>query len=320
LIYKNHAKIAGILLLVLIISGCGVINTSSYPIDAEFAKDARLQLPEHLPDVSLSIIKTAEWRSLEAFLYSGGSWTTTRVGAHSVILVRHPLGTILFDSGLGRNISEQFLESMPFWLKPFMTYENHHPAKDLLENEIEDIPVGIIVLSHLHWDHVSGIEDFQNIEVWTTKEEYEWAMEPGTPEGPYITSQRARDDVTWRFISFESGPYENFDESLDIFQDGSVVLVPLPGHGPGAIGMFVSLSSGKRLLFTGDTTWTLEGFQMPAHKFWASSLLADYDREKIEQSILKVYRLMQEYPEMLIVPAHDDKIQSTIGFFPKFIR
>lgn len=268
----------------------------------------------------LSIIKTAEWRSLEAFLYSGGSWTTTRVGAHSVILVRHPLGTILFDSGLGRNIKEQFLESMPFWLKPFMAYEDHQPAKDLLENDTEAPPVQIIILSHLHWDHVSGIEDFQNIEVWTTKEEYEWAMEPGTPEGPYITSQRARDDVTWRFIEFESGVYENFTQSLDIFRDGSIILVPLPGHGQGAIGMFLNLRSGKRLFFTGDTTWALEGFQIPAHKFWVSSLLADHNRGEIEQSILKVHRLMQEYPEMIIVPAHDAKAQSAIGYFPKFVR
>lgn len=308
------------LLHVLIISGCGVINTSSYPIDAAFTKDARLESPAVLPDISLSIIKTAEWRTREAVFYSGGSWTTTRVGTHSAILVRHPLGTILFDSGLGRNINEQFFESMPFWVKPFMAFENHQPAKDLLENEADDIQVQIIILSHLHWDHVSGIEDFQNIEVWTTKEEYEWVVESGTPEGPYIKSQHARDDVAWRFIQFASDPYENFAQSLDIFQDGSIILVPLPGHAPGAIGMFVNLRSGKRLFFTGDTTWTLEGFQMPAHKFWVSSLLADHDKDKIEQSILKVRRLMQEYPEMAIVPSHDDKAQSAIGFFPRFIR
>lgn len=317
---KNFLNIVSILLLVSTITGCGVINVSNYPDDVEFAKDTRLELPGQLSNISLSIIKTAEWRILESFLYSGGSWSLSRVGAHSAILIRHPLGTILFDTGLGRSINAQFVEDMPFWIKPFMAYEKHQPARDLLASATADIPVQIIVLSHMHWDHVSGLEDFQEIEVWTTKEEYEWAMQPDTQEKSFIESQYSRDDVAWQFIQFEHGPYENFKQSHDMFHDGSIVLVPLPGHSPGSIGMFVNLRSGKRLFFPGDTTWTLEGFQLPAHKFWASSLLADYDREKTEHSILKVHRLMQEYPEMIIVPAHDNDVQSTIGFFPKFIH
>ncbi len=297
-----------------------MINVPRYPNDAEFAKDVRLQFPVHLPDVSLSIVKTAEWRAREAFFFNDGSWVKTRVGAHSAILIHHPQKTILFDSGLGRKVNKQFLREMPFWLKPFMAFENHRPLKDFLENEEKDDPVDTIILSHLHWDHISGIEDFQNIEVWTTKEEFEWVMDSNMLEGSYIKSLYARNDITWRFILFESGPYENFDQSLDIFRDGSVVLVSTPGHGPGAIGMFVNLRSGKRLFFTGDTTWTLEGFQIPAHKFWASSLLVDHDRGKIERMILKVHQLIKEYPEMDIVPAHDDKVQGAIGYFPEVMR
>lgn len=296
-----------------------MINTAENPSDAVFAKDTRLQSPEHLPDVSLSIIKTAEWSMLDALFYSGGNWFTTRVGAHSAVLIRHPLGTLLFDSGLGRNIDTQFLSDLPFWLKPSIVYKNHQPVRDVLAEEMESHPVRIIILSHLHWDHISGVEDFEDIEVWSTKEEYEWAIDSDTPEGLYTKSQLIRDDVAWQFILFESGPYENFQRSLDIFRDGSLVLVPLPGHGPGAIGMFVNLRSGKRLFFSGDTTWALEGLQVPTHKFWAISLLTDHDRKRAEQSILKVHRLMQEYPEMIIVPSHDDKVQNAIGFFPKVI-
>ena len=103
-----------------------------------------------------------------------------------------------------------------------------------------------------------------------------------------------------------------------MFRDGSIVLVPFSGHAPGAIGMFVNLKSGKRVFLSGDTTWTLEGFQIPAHKFWVSSLLVDHDKNETERAILKVHRLMQEYPGMVIVPTHDDKAQSAVGFFQKF--
>ncbi len=49
-----------------------------------------------------------------------------------------------------------------------------------------------------------------------------------------------------------------FDESLDLFGDGRLVLVPLPGHTPGSVGLFVTLDSGRRLFFSGDTSWRLE--------------------------------------------------------------
>ncbi|MHB8471660.1 MAG: MBL fold metallo-hydrolase [Gammaproteobacteria bacterium] len=318
--YKNHVITVFFLLPVLVVVGCGAINVSQYSDDSVLAKDKRLQLPEQLPEVSLSIVKTAESKTLEAFFYSGGSWTTPRVGVHSAILVRHPQGSLLFDTGLGNNIDEQFQENMPFWLKPFMAYKKIGSAQSLLAEEVKRNPIRMIILSHLHWDHASGVKDFPDAEVWTTRKEYDWAMRPDAPEGRYIQSQFSGKEIKWRFIQFDRVPYENFDQSLDVFRDGSVVLVPLPGHTPGAIGMFVNLRSGKRVFATGDTTWSLEGFQIPAHKFWISSLLVDYDKNETEQSILKVRRLMREYPKMIIVPAHDNKAQQAIGFYPNFIR
>ena len=55
----------------------------------------------------MCINKTAGARTLEAFFNSGGSWTTKQVGAHSAILVRHPQGAFLFDTGIGNNVDEQ---------------------------------------------------------------------------------------------------------------------------------------------------------------------------------------------------------------------
>ena len=54
----------------------------------------------------------------------------------------------------------------------------------------------------------------------------------------------------------------------DVFDDGSVLLLPLQGHTAGQVGMLLTLPSGQRYLFTGDTTWTLEGIQQPADRSW----------------------------------------------------
>lgn len=309
-----------LLLLPLLVLGCGSINQTRYADTAPFVKDARLHTPQTLPAVSLAIVKTGESPSLESLFYRGGNWFTPRVGAHSAVWVKHPQGNLLFDTGLGANIDRQFGEGMPFWQKPFMAYKNHHAAHTLLADEFKTNLLSKIILSHLHWDHASGIKDFPGVEVWTTQQEYDGATDPSAPAGVYIPSQYAGGDINWRFIQFNPVAYENFAQSLDVYRDGSVVLVPLPGHAVGALGMFVNLQSGKRFFFTGDTTWTLEGFQLPAHKFWASSWLVDQDADETARTVLKVRRLMHEYPRMLVVPTHDDKAQAAIGFFPKFIH
>lgn len=314
------SNLAFLTLLTLMLSACGAIDKESTPADSRFSSDPRLLTPLRLPDVSISIVKTAQIKTLDAFFVSGGSWTHSRIGAHSAIFVRHPQGNFLFDSGLGDHIDEQFKESMPFWLRPLMSYDKLKSARAMLADDPESKRIRMIILSHLHWDHASGIKDFPDAEIWTTQAEYKMAMDPHTPERAFIKSQYRGPAVKWKFIQFNDMPYENFSRSLDVYHDGSIVLVPLPGHTPGAIGMFLNLRSGKRFFFTGDTTWALEGFKKPAHKFWISSLIVDDNKAVTEQSILKVHRLMGEYPDMFIVPAHDNTVQSSIGFYPEIIH
>jgi hypothetical protein len=53
-------------------------------------------------------------------------------------------------------------------------------------------------------------------------------------------------------IVFDSGKYEDFDCSLDVFHDGRIVLVPLQENSDDAIGAYVNLLSGKKS-FTSKT-------------------------------------------------------------------
>jgi glyoxylase-like metal-dependent hydrolase (beta-lactamase superfamily II) len=102
------------------------------------------------------------------------------------------------------------------------------------------------------------------------------------------------------------------------YGDGSIVFVPLPGHTPGSIGMFVNLRSGKRFFFIGDLTWALEGVELPAERPWISRKLVDRDEAQVRASIIKVHRLSKRYPELVIVPAHDRRVYDRIANFPGF--
>ncbi len=61
---------------------------------------------EHL---RLSVIPTAvSSGAAEAMVVSGGRWTTERHLVHAAVLIEHPKGRFLFDTGLGRQTAEAF--------------------------------------------------------------------------------------------------------------------------------------------------------------------------------------------------------------------
>ena len=271
-----------------------------------------------LPEVSLSIITSASDSISKGFLLSGGNWFDTNNFAYDAILVRHPKATFIFDTGLGTQIEKQ-LKDAPFWARMMISLQKEEPVvAQLQKHGISASDIKMIILSHLHWDHTSGIKDFPKAEVWITKPGHEWAKKQ--PPLNILPKTIDGDLIKWKYFQFEIRPYENFSSSLDVFRDGTVVLVPLPGHTPGSIGMFVNLQSGKRFFFTGDTTLAIEGFKWPTEKSWIARKILDDNEEQTIQSILKVYHLMQKYPDLTVVPAHDAEVHRKIGYLPDFQR
>ena len=59
--------------------------------------------------------------------------------------------------------------------------------------------------------------------------------------------------------AFDQAPYLGFDQSHDLYRDGSIVIVPTPGHTPGSVAIFLTLPGGARYAFVGDLVWQLEG-------------------------------------------------------------
>jgi len=68
--------------------------------------------------------------------------------------------------------------------------------------------------------------------------------------------------IRYEEYGFEEGPYLGFPYSHDVYGDGSIVVVPAPGHTPGSVIIFVTLHSGMRYAFVGDLVWQLEGITL----------------------------------------------------------
>jgi N-acyl homoserine lactone hydrolase len=104
-------------------------------------------------------------------------------------------------------------------------------------------------------------------------------------------------------LRFDPQPYATFDESADLYKDGSVVVVPLRGHTPGSVGIFVNLSPNRRLFYVGDAVDDERGFQERVGK---SLVLRDSDNDEAvaNQIVARLSDLHQKLPELAIIPAH----------------
>lgn len=305
-----------------LIIGCAIwfqyymtsIDVSKYPIPTFSKNPYPINKKTAL---SLSIIETGFAKTPEAFVFRGGNLFKLRKLSHSSVLIQHPKGTFLFDTGLGSNIEAQFHDSFSFIDRQMFKFTKLQSLKEtLIKNNFNINSINFILPTHLHFDHASGIEDFPKTTVLTTKEEYLHAFSEQATPPSFIKEQYDADFIKWKFINFKNIPYKVFDTSYDLFNDGTIVLVKLPGHTKGSIGMFVNLKSGKQYFFTGDLTWAAEAFKKPSEKHIIPRNKVDGDRNKVKEFIVKVYHLAKQNPKLKLIPAHDYNAQKNIAKFP----
>lgn len=283
------------------------------------AQEAAPAPPTARPSVRFSVIKTSQIAVVERLLVPGGSYTK-KVGTNfSAFLVQHNQEFILLDTGLGDQIDAQDRQDMPYWMRPFFKYETPvHSARQQL-NAAGLGPINKIILSHSHWDHASGVQDFPQAQVMVAADEMQAIQHAGGGGGSWV-SQVGNPSIRWTPVAFTSGPYKGYSSSLDMYKDGSVVLVPMPGHTQGSLGVFVTVDSGKCYFFIGDVAWRLAALQAEAPKFWAASLIVDNNAAQTLASVRQVHAVMRQYPEVAVVPAHDGAVQDALGYFPNWVK
>lgn len=281
------------------------------------APAATVPRPADPAPLRFSLVKTAEAHGQEGMVFEGGSLFKPVTINHVAVLVSHPGGNFLFDTGLGRRVDDQFGQEMSWWAKPLLAYGPVTPARDQLEAAGLP-PVGRIIESHGHWDHASGLVDFPEAEVWVTEDEGRFLAQAGPPV--VLRSQIDPPSIRWRIFELEDRPFASYARSLDLYGDGSAVLVPMPGHTPGSVGLFLTVASGRQYFFVGDTVWKVEAVARQAPKFWLAGWLVDHDGRATDEAVRQLHALMEANPALTIVPAHDAEVQDALGYFPKWVE
>src|SRR3990167_8910146 len=95
----------------------------STAISAALAQSA-LPPASALPEVGFAVIKTAKVSVMEGLLKPGGSFSKKIDSNFSAFLIKHQQDYLLFDTGMGSRIAEQYRQDMALWLRPFFKYED----------------------------------------------------------------------------------------------------------------------------------------------------------------------------------------------------
>ena len=263
--------------------------------------------------MALYVLPTGVNHRTAAFARRGGSPWDRWESVSNAVFVEHPRGDVLIDAGFGRLIRAQ-LGAMPLFFRLLTDLEQSQPAADQLMATGYDFKrLRFILLTHAHWDHVSGVPDFPSVPVLVTAAEHRFIYASGFPNAP----ARTIDPKRYQDYGFDGGRYLGFEQSHDLYGDGSIVIVPAPGHTPGSVLVFVTLPSGARYAFVGDLVWQLEGLAEREQRPWLEARVLGEDPSAVQDSMRRLNAIVTRYPQMKIVASHDPRGYVGIPEWPR---
>lgn len=159
----------------------------------------------------------------------------------SCFVIKHPKGTLLWDTGLGDKIAESpqgvdlfgglIHESVPVTLQAQLKQIGLAPAD-----------VTYVAFSHLHGDHAGNANLFAASTWILNPKEVAWATATPPPLGvdPSV------------FSAYKNAKTQSIDGDYDVFGDGSVKILKAPGHTPGHAVLEVKLKKAGVVILSGD--------------------------------------------------------------------
>ncbi len=194
---------------------------------------------------------------------------------------------------------EQAFKNHPY-SKPEPRKPDQEFAAQLARVGVKPEEIEIVVLTHLHWDHVGGVTIFPNAEFIVSDEELRFALDP--VPCLYLAYEAPQLGMEPEFLKvIERIRTINLKEK-EIAQ--GVRVIPLTGHTPGSMGVVVETEKGPHVI-AGDAApryGNLRGAPEEGQAFLMSGIYTDM------VAMWKSFELIDEIVKhdfLKVIPGHD---------------
>lgn len=243
-------------------------------------------------------------------------------------LIEHPeRGPVLFDTGYGQaylDARRSFAGRIYDTVTPVTTDASVFAAARLRSVGLEARDVRTVVASHFHADHIAGLRDFPNAEILHFASAWEAVRErrglaalrrgflPSLLPADFEAQRRPIEDADWSALPPEFAP---FARGVDLFGDGALIAVALPGHAAGQLGLFVRRTGAPPLFLAADACWTSRSFREEILPSRITRLLFD-DWTAYGATLGLVADFARRRPDVLVVPSHCGEVHGRLSEAP----
>jgi glyoxylase-like metal-dependent hydrolase (beta-lactamase superfamily II) len=260
--------------------------------------DARL--PEPRRTVTVTALPQVP-RSVPTAAIIEGTFRPARVeNSMTSFVISHPDSTFIVDPAVCRDVERRAIAQLPAVLRvavrppadtvPTITALGRLPAAP---------PLDFALPTHAHWDHVSGLLDLASLPVHLHRTERHWiGSGPIAPVGGVRDSLRGRPVVDYEL---DGPPVLTFTRSHDLFGDHTVLLVDLPGHTPGSVGVLAHTGRGW-ILIAGDAAWHSLQIEEVRQKSSYPGIFVDEDRDEAFRTLQRLHLARRA---VTIIATHD---------------
>lgn len=181
-------------------------------------------------------------------------------------------GTILWDTGYSERFFEatrRFPERLYAMVTPVTASEPQFARSQLKARGLRTDDVRMVICSHFHADHIAALHDFPKATFVYHHQGYAdikrkrglraliQGVLPALIPGDFEARGRPLHMEMATSLPAECAP---FTHGVDLFGDGRLLAVELPGHASGQLGLFVTADNG-RFFLAADACWTQQNYR-----------------------------------------------------------